>query len=107
MTERWFGFWVIGIRRLALALVLAGAGALPGCSGSMDESNDSPSGDRNSSAGPVPPAGGTNVNLGGSQDTGFLRGQLQAGLVPTPAALDAAGFFAEHHIELPEPSCGA
>jgi Ca-activated chloride channel family protein len=53
------------------------------------------------------PGGGSNVNLGGSQDTGFLRGQLEAGLIPTPAALDAAGFFAEHHIELPPAACGA
>jgi Ca-activated chloride channel family protein len=46
------------------------------------------------------------VSLGGAQDAGFFRGQLEAGLVPSPESLDAAGFFAEHHTELPSPSCG-
>lgn len=49
---------------------------------------------------------GSNVNLGGSQDFGFFRGQLEAGQVPTLDSLDAAGFFAEHHTELPPPACG-
>src|SRR5262249_24664222 len=53
-----------------------------------------------------PPSTGSNVSFGGSQDIGFLRGQLEAGMVPTPDALDPAGFFAEHHIETPPPSCG-
>ena len=57
-------------------------------------------------AGTSTPPGGSNVNLGGSQDAGFLRDQLEAGMVPAPAALDAAGFFAEHHIELPPAACG-
>lgn len=48
----------------------------------------------------------TNVNLGGSQDIGFFRGQLEAGLVPSVESLDAAGFFAEHHSELPPAACG-
>ena len=50
---------------------------------------------------------GSNVSLGGSQDIGFFRGQLEAGLVPPSNSLDAAGFFAEHYTELPPPSCGA
>jgi Ca-activated chloride channel family protein len=109
MTERWFGFSVIAIRQLALALalVLTGAGGLLGCAGEAGSAGDSLSSDRSSSAGPPAPPGGSNVSVGGSQDTGFLRSQLEAWLVPTPAALDAAGFFAEHHIELPAPSCGA
>lgn len=49
---------------------------------------------------------GSNVSFGGAQDIGFFRGQLEAGQVPTPDSLDAAGFFAEHHTELPPPSCG-
>lgn len=49
---------------------------------------------------------GSNINLGGSQDFGFFRSQLNAGAVPSPAALDVAGFFAEHHHELPPPVCG-
>jgi Ca-activated chloride channel family protein len=48
----------------------------------------------------------TNVSLGGSQDFGFYRDQVQAGMVPSLSSLDAAGFFAEHHIKLPEPACG-
>lgn len=59
------------------------------------------------SAQPGEPArAGSNVSFGGSQDFGFFRGQLEAGLVPSPEALDAPGFFAEHHTELPPPTCG-
>ena len=50
---------------------------------------------------------GTNVSFGGAQDFGFFRGQLEAGLVPSMASLDAPGFFAEHHVQLPPPACGA
>ncbi|MDD9938161.1 MAG: hypothetical protein OXT09_31415, partial [Myxococcales bacterium] len=49
---------------------------------------------------------GTNVSFGGAQDFGFFRGQLEAGLVPSMASLDAPGFFAEHHVQLPPPACG-
>ena len=49
---------------------------------------------------------GSNVSFGGSQDVGFMRGQLEAGQVPSRDSLDAAGFFAEHHTELPPPTCG-
>lgn len=54
----------------------------------------------------TPPMGNTNIGLGGSQDFGFYRQQVEAGEIPTVESLDAAGFFAEHHSELPEPSCG-
>ncbi len=50
--------------------------------------------------------GGSNVNLSGSQDFGYFRGQLAAGNVPEPGTFDAAGFFAEHYTALPPPSCG-
>jgi Ca-activated chloride channel family protein len=53
-----------------------------------------------------PPATGSNVSFGGSQDIGFMRGQLEAGMVPALEALDSAGFFAEHFIETPAPACG-
>jgi Ca-activated chloride channel family protein len=49
---------------------------------------------------------GTNINLSGSQDFGPFRAELAAGRVPSPDLLDEAGFFAEHHGELPAPSCG-
>lgn len=59
-------------------------------------------------AGPAAPGGvtGSNVSFGGAQDMGFFRSELELGRVPPPEALDAAGFFAEHHTELPPPSCG-
>lgn len=50
--------------------------------------------------------GNTNVNLSGAQDFGFFRAQLDQGQVPDPDSYDAAGFFAEHHSQLPEPTCG-
>ena len=71
-----------------------------GCSASQDANGAGSSLD-GPNAGTASP--GTNVNLGGSQDFGFFRGQVEAGLVPLPDSLDAAGFFAEHHTELPRP----
>lgn len=56
--------------------------------------------------GPTGPTGNTNVNFGGAQDFGYFRGQIAAGVVPQSADLDPAGFFAEHHTTLPEPTCG-
>lgn len=52
------------------------------------------------------PGGNTNVNLGGAQDFGYFRRLLDANVVPDPEVVDDAGFFAEHHTPLPEPSCG-
>lgn len=107
--------WWIGsqVGQLVLAAVLGIA--LAGC-GSDASASAPTSGVGQPHSGSTPPpsgstpttptSGGTNVSLGGSQDTGFLRGQLEDGLVPTPQALDAAGFFAEHYIELPPASCG-
>jgi Ca-activated chloride channel family protein len=54
---------------------------------------------------PATPAG-THVSFSGAQDIGFLRDQLEAGNVPSIDALDAPGFFAEHSIPLPPPTCG-
>jgi Ca-activated chloride channel family protein len=102
-------YWCV-MKRGAVSFALAGAALFASGCASGEASSDSASNYGRPST-PVSPSGtqnpGTNVNLGGSQDTGFLRGQLEAGMVPTPAALDAAGFFAEHHIELPPPTCGA
>ncbi len=52
------------------------------------------------------PGGNTNVNLGGAQDFGFFRRQLDDNRVPQVGEFDAAGFFAEHFTPLPEPDCG-
>lgn len=48
----------------------------------------------------------TNVSFGGAQDFGYVRRLIEDGQVPTPGSMDAAGFFAEHHMKLPEPDCG-
>ena len=50
--------------------------------------------------------GNTNINLGGAQDFGYFRRQLEDGIVPDPEDMDPAGFFAEHHTPLPQPECG-
>jgi Ca-activated chloride channel family protein len=52
------------------------------------------------------PGGNTNVALGGSQDFGYFRRQLNDNRVPREGDFDAAGFFAEHHTRLPQPVCG-
>ena len=106
-----------GAARLAL---LAMAGLL--WSGCAAEYGDDDGGDGSASFAPgtsnnpaLPPGTsqpaamvpqGTNVAFGGAQDIGFLREQLEAGRVPSMESLDAPGFFAEHFIELPPPSCG-
>jgi Ca-activated chloride channel family protein len=86
-----------------------------GCSAGSKESSDRASSIAPGFASPqvatpnggqIAPPQGTNVSFGGAQDIGFLRDQLEAGLVPSMQSLDAPGFFAEHFIELPPPSCG-
>ena len=52
------------------------------------------------------PTGNTNISLGGAQDFGYFRALLDAGRVPETKDFDAAGFFAEHHTQLPPPTCG-
>lgn len=52
------------------------------------------------------PIANTNINLGGTQDFGYFRRQLDDGGVPVPGTFDASGFFAEHHTPLPIPDCG-
>ena len=51
-------------------------------------------------------APGGNVGFGGAQDFGVFRSILEAGEIPGPNTLDAAGFFAEHYVELPAADCG-
>lgn len=66
-----------------------------------------PEGSRGADAGVgAAPSPGTNISLGGAQDFGYFRRLLAAGTVPQSGDLDAAGFFAEHHTELPVPECG-
>ena len=52
------------------------------------------------------PIANTNINLGGSQDFGFFRRQLDENTVPVPGTFEASGFFSEHHTPLPVPDCG-
>jgi Ca-activated chloride channel homolog len=52
------------------------------------------------------PGGGGNIGLGGAGDFGYFRRLLDDGIVPTTDDFDAAGFFHEHHLTLPPPSCG-
>jgi Ca-activated chloride channel family protein len=63
---------------------------------------------RDTTGNPKPPFnnGNSNVNLGGAQDFGYFRRLLDSNIVPDPDVIDEAGFFAEHHTPLPEPSCG-
>ena len=49
---------------------------------------------------------GAGVGQGGAQDFGLFREILLAGEIPGPETIDDLGFFAEHHIELPEADCG-
>lgn len=50
--------------------------------------------------------GGNNIGLGGAGDFGYFRELLDSNIVPNREDFDAAGFFHEHQIELPPPTCG-
>ena len=96
--------WLSAVGVASLAMVPIG-GAL-GCASEDDSGAATWSAGMENAPGGEPPEG-SNVSFGGSQDIGFLRGQLEAGQVPSLDALDDAGFFAEHHIDMPPPACGA
>jgi Ca-activated chloride channel family protein len=49
---------------------------------------------------------GAGVGQGGAQDFGLFREILDDGGIPGPETIDDLGFFAEHKIDLPEPTCG-
>jgi Ca-activated chloride channel homolog len=49
--------------------------------------------------------GGLGVGQGGSQDFGQFKEILDRGEIPGPNTIDDVGFFNEHKIELPKPTC--
>ena len=67
--------------------------ALAGCSTGTDIGN-----------GPLPGLSG--VGQGGAQDFGLFRQILDDGGIPGPETIDDVGFFAEHVVSLPPPTCG-
>ena len=76
-----------------LVALLVGAG-LPGCG--ADDAGGS------GSAGP-PPSG---ITQAGGQDFGLFRQILTDGGIPTADTIDDLGFFAEHKLTYPDPTCG-
>jgi len=80
-----------------------GANAWGGSSGAGGVPGFGPASADAGAAGAPP---GTNISLGGAQDFGYFRRLLADGIVPSSDAVDAAGFFAEHHTALPPPQCG-
>jgi Ca-activated chloride channel family protein len=96
-----------------VVLALMGA-AVVGCG---DDAYDSASSDAGSfafvdggggggGAGSDAAPGGNNIDLGGAQDFGYFRTLLDNGIVPALEDFDAAGFFHEHYLSLPPPTCG-
>lgn len=75
-----------------LVLVLASCGAE---SSSDNETGQAP-----------PGPGSTGISQAGAQDFGLFRQILEAGKIPGPDTLDDLGFFAEHKLDYPLPSCG-
>jgi len=51
------------------------------------------------------PGDAPSIGQGGAQDFGQFRDILEAGGIPGPETLDDVGFFNEHKIELPAPTC--
>lgn len=60
--------------------------------------------DSSTLTGPV--GSGLAVGQGGAQDFAYFRSIVEAGGVPRPRTLDPVGFFAEHAVDLPPPTCG-
>ena len=59
-------------------------------------------------SGVAPTVPGTRgVVQGGAQDIGEFRAIVARNEVPSPATLDATGFFAEHAFDLPPATCGS
>lgn len=60
------------------------------------------------SGGATVPAGpgAVGISQGGAQDFGLFRKILEAGNIPGPETLDDLGFFAEHKLDYPTPTCG-
>lgn len=55
---------------------------------------------------PPPGPGSTGISQAGAQDFGLFRQILEAGKIPGPDTLDDLGFFAEHKLDYPSPTCG-
>jgi Ca-activated chloride channel family protein len=47
------------------------------------------------------------LSQAGAQDFGAFRQILEEGGIPAPEVLDPIGFFAEHKLDFPKPTCGA
>ena len=87
-------------KNLVSLFLLASFALLQGCaSDSAGDSAASPASARE--AGP----GAVGVSQGGAQDFGLFRQILEDGKIPAPETLDDVGFFAEHKLEYPAPSC--
>jgi Ca-activated chloride channel homolog len=54
----------------------------------------------------VPGPGATGISQGGAQDFGLFRQILEDGAIPGPETIDDIGFFAEHKLDYPLPTCG-
>ncbi|MCO4763984.1 MAG: VWA domain-containing protein [Myxococcales bacterium] len=50
--------------------------------------------------------GNTGLSQAGAQDFGLFRQILEQGGIPSPNAMDDLGFFAEHKLDYPNPTCG-
>lgn len=87
------------MRKLTAFVTLVGLAlsGLAGCSADSAEASGS-----NGEAGP----GATGISQGGAQDFGLFRQILEDGKIPGPGTLDEMGFFAEHKLDYPTPSCG-
>ncbi len=79
-----------------LALLLGATLAISGCS----DAGEAGLGTVNA------PPGATGVTQGGTQDFGLFRQILEDGGIPGPDTLSDVGFFAEHKLDYPTPSCG-
>lgn len=84
--------------------------ALPACgdsgdSGAYGDEGPSSASAGDDGAGDDDGGGGLGVGQGGSQDFGQFKEILDRGEIPGPNTIDDVGFFNEHKLELPDPSC--
>ena len=101
------GAWKLAVVLVGVCAVGCGDGGddWAGDAGAFASNDGGGAGTDGAGSGDAGP-GGNNIDLGGAQDFGYFRKLLDDGIVPEVDDFDAAGFFHEHYLTLPPPTCG-
>jgi Ca-activated chloride channel homolog len=90
------------LARALAALALLPLSLLTACASGSSEDSAAPAAAQEGSG----QSGAVGVGQSGAQDFGLFRQILDRGQIPGPETLDDLGFFAEHKLDFPAPTCG-